>query len=147
MKSLTISFVKGLMKCILTGKEYNKIPMNNSTKISTIRPMNSHLNLRHTMNLHVLHGFENQKNEVSGRLRGLKRRNKSCDDLLLTHITINIFKAKKSITWEDPVSDSYWAHLCLFQQVSRLLPSRSQSPKSSPPFPETTHHVNMKRHS
>ncbi len=31
--------------------------------------MNSHLNLRHTMNLHVLHGFVNQKNEVSGRLK------------------------------------------------------------------------------
>lgn len=30
--------------------------------------MNSHLNLRHTMNFMVLHGLVNQKNDVSGRL-------------------------------------------------------------------------------
>ena len=40
-----------------------------------------HLNFFHTMNLSVLHGFMNQRNEVSGRLFGRRENNTCCVNL------------------------------------------------------------------
>ena len=52
----------------LTGREYSMIARNRITSIRIMDMMKIHLNLRHTMNFIVLHGFVNQKKDVSGRL-------------------------------------------------------------------------------
>lgn len=53
---------------MLTGSEYRRMATNKITIRRRRMPMKTHLNLRHTMNFIVLHGFVNQRKDVSGRL-------------------------------------------------------------------------------
>lgn len=75
---------------VLTGKEYNRIPMKSSTRISRISPMKIHLNLWHKINLMVLQGFVNQKKDVSGRLLKLEEEETEEFNMVYTVLEVNI---------------------------------------------------------
>lgn len=132
-------------------------------KKSTKRHRISHLNLLHTMNLNVLYGDENQRNEVSGRLE--RERDRETMDL---HPTGNLILNKlykyhfepleglmltAGVFWviwwrEMPVircawltvapqdEDSCLAHLCRVLLVSHPGPAPRRFPETFPPFPE-----------
>lgn len=53
---------------VLTGREYRRMATKRITMRRRRPTMKRHLNFRHTMNFIVLHGFVNQKKDVSGRL-------------------------------------------------------------------------------